>query len=505
MITRMSSTRATLLLLLAVMSTLGAWVNDALAIPSITGPFNFRDNVGPRPDVGPVGDLLLVGATDVTPAGPGTTVQAVQGGEVINVPPRTSTIQPNVYTAILAFDPLLTGSWTLTAKDGTGTSLQVTTNAIPNPEVIPLVGNLQASGALLTPHLNWALPGLTGLGVTRISVRVRDLDQITVGGVSDTIFGSAFFSPTTTSFDIPSGVLVLGEHYAFEVLLDNIVTPATGAPFLQNRSETFSGAYSTPEPPTPLLLVAGLSGLAGALRRRHRRSACCASGHSVEVGMIGRRLRAVTWFTTLGLILVGMLTAAAAGPITFDFAGSVTSVVPALSGTFSPGDTFSGSYTFESTTPDADPSPGGFYAGAIIGLTFTIGPYTGTLGLCSSGPCDIFVQDNGFGPCASVDCYFLNVIPSGPSVAGVIPTSFQIGLNDFTGLAFSSDALPLTPPDLSLFLPFFGVNFDSFAFGVEGSITSFTLASPVPEPSTLLLLAAGIAGLTAYGWRRGSK
>jgi len=109
MITRMSSTRATLLLLLAVMSTLGAWVNDALAIPSITGPFNFRDNVGPRPDVGPVGDLLLVGATDVTPAGPGTTVQAVQGGEVINVPPRTSTIQPNVYTAILAFDPLLTG------------------------------------------------------------------------------------------------------------------------------------------------------------------------------------------------------------------------------------------------------------------------------------------------------------------------------------------------------------------------------------------------------------
>jgi len=270
MTTRMSSTQATLLVLLAAISTLGAWVNDARAIPSITGQFNFRVDIGPRPDGGPVGDLLLVGATGVTPAGPGTTVQAVQGGTTISVPLRASTIQPNTYTAIFAFDPLLTGSWTLTATDGTGTSLPVTTNAIPHPEVIPLVGNLQVSGALLTPHLSWILPDLTGLGVTRSFVRVRDLDHITAAGVSDTIFGSTFFLPTTTSFDIPSGVLVLGGHYAFEVLLDDIVTPTTGAPFLQNRSETFSGAYSTPEPSTLLLLIAGLSGLAAVPRTRLR-------------------------------------------------------------------------------------------------------------------------------------------------------------------------------------------------------------------------------------------
>jgi uncharacterized repeat protein (TIGR03803 family) len=36
-----------------------------------------------------------------------------------------------------------------------------------------------------------------------------------------------------------------------------------------------------------------------------------------------------------------------------------------------------------------------------------------------------------------------------------------------------------------------------------GTIFSLTLPTPTPEPSTLALLAAGAAGLLAYGWRRG--
>jgi hypothetical protein len=114
---------------------------------------------------------------------------------------------------------------------------------------------------------------------------------------------------------------------------------------------------------------------------------------ALEGGMKQARSRAVTCLANLGLVLFGTLATAQAAPITFGFTGIVQSVVPALSSTFHPGDAFSGSYTFESTTPDTDSSTGlGLYANAITDLTFTIGAYTGGAD-CSSGPCDITVQD----------------------------------------------------------------------------------------------------------------
>src|SRR5215471_12201681 len=109
------------------------------------------------------------------------------------------------------------------------------------------------------------------------------------------------------------------------------------------------------------------------------------------------RSRAVMCLTALGFALFSALPTAHATSTTFAYTGIVQTVVPALSGTFQPGDAFSGSYTFESTTPDADPSPGfGSYPNAITGLTFTIGSYTGGAD-CSAGSCDIAVQDGGPG------------------------------------------------------------------------------------------------------------
>ena len=85
-------------------------------------------------------------------------------------------------------------------------------------------------------------------------------------------------------------------------------------------------------------------------------------------------------FLLLGLVLAP--TVADAGPITFTFAGTVTQD-PLLDpddpfgGTIAFGTPFSGSYVFESTTPDGDPSAnGGSYTSAGGSLTLTIGGQT---------------------------------------------------------------------------------------------------------------------------------
>jgi PEP-CTERM motif-containing protein len=67
-------------------------------------------------------------------------------------------------------------------------------------------------------------------------------------------------------------VLTAGRHYSFDVLVDNLVTPVSGPTFLQNRSETFTGVYTTPEASTLLLLGAGLAVLKAMARRREAQS-----------------------------------------------------------------------------------------------------------------------------------------------------------------------------------------------------------------------------------------
>ena len=207
---------------LATLSSLGP-LSDALASDiTITGQFNFTDNRSPNPVGAVTGYVIAVGATNIIPSGSGTTVQAVQGATTLGVPFLPSTIFPHLYFAATPFDPALTGAWTLTASDLAG-PVSVTTNAISQPEVIPLLDDLHVTAALLTPHISWTLPNLTGLGVTRIFIRVRDLDNF-INGVADSIFTSANLAPTATSFDMPSGVLEPNKHYSFDVFVDNIVT-----------------------------------------------------------------------------------------------------------------------------------------------------------------------------------------------------------------------------------------------------------------------------------------
>ena len=74
----------------------------------------------------------------------------------------------------------------------------------------------------------------------------------------------------------------------------------------------------------------------------------------------------------------------------------------------------------------------------------------------------------------------------GVNIAGEI-LSFGIFLFDSDGTMFSSDALPLIPPDLLIVeLPTFSITSQPLGVNISGTLTSV-----VPEPGTLSLLVLG--------------
>jgi len=183
-----------------------------------------------------------------------------------------------------------------------------------------------------------------------------------------------------------------------------------------------------------------------------------------------------------------------AGPITFDFTGTITSVpnnLPPSLASIRVGTSFSGSYTFDSGAPDltpGEPQLGIYGFSSPFQYTLNIGGKTFTSRL-------FIIEVHNNAPFDQYSVGSLDVQDIAPEEFHFI--SIQIYLNPPTPTAFSTKALPLIPPNLADFslrrilsfagLPLTSTDYEQIFF-VEGSIDSLTV-SPIPVPTTTPPLA----------------
>jgi len=191
--------------------------------------------------------------------------------------------------------------------------------------------------------------------------------------------------------------------------------------------------------------------------------------------------------------IVGLLplsAAARAGPVTWEFAGEVTRAFDPrtlLGGAVEVGSPIAGTVTFESTTPDGDPSPTrGWYGNAVTDVDATM------QGLAIAGPrkqdwgggSNSITVDNGIGSFPDAIEIFTAV-----DVLGHDYFMFRMRLSDANGKVFVNDALPMSPPDLEHVRTDFSIIDPSETiFGELRIDVNLTQLRLVPEPSAIILL-----------------
>jgi hypothetical protein len=164
-----------------------------------------------------------------------------------------------------------------------------------------------------------------------------------------------------------------------------------------------------------------------------------------------------------------------------------------LEGKINPGDTITGFYIYESTTPDSNPSASvGIYEHYTSphGIFLSVGGFNFQTDLTNVDFVIGIVNDDTFG--GLHDSYSLVSYNNIPLPKGTSVDMIYWWLYDPTGSALSSDALLTTAPVLEDWQTNFLVIEDSghphAPFGIRAHVTS-----AIPEPTSIILL--GLSGL----------
>ena len=182
-------------------------------------------------------------------------------------------------------------------------------------------------------------------------------------------------------------------------------------------------------------------------------------------------------------------------PVTFDFTATVSSVNPALAAFFSVGETLTGSYTFESTTPGVPPGPpvadyDGVTSFSIKGAAFAGSWSDGFIGVEDEAT-DEYLVETGSG------------FSGTDTRVGLFPPTGALALRDSTGMLLTNTLLPLTPPALPADATV-GIDYlvaPETRDSVTATLVSLTLVpTPAPEPPTSILLIFAIPLIML--WRR---
>ncbi len=202
----------------------------------------------------------------------------------------------------------------------------------------------------------------------------------------------------------------------------------------------------------------------------------------------------------LALSLIGLASSAQAAMLTANYTGTVTFVPTELSSEFSVGDTITGTYTFESTTPARAGSTMEFAVfDALTSASYTVGSYTATSAATQEIQVDDVLNADRYGVVSRASDGL-----TGADVNGLSLFFASFRLDDSTGTVFNNALILPTSIDLNdfdstgFFLSFGPTQAGGFPT-LSGTIESFSI---VPEPSTFVLASLGGLGLVAFGIRR---